>query len=166
MMFPVYMGEVTHVLKDGSVRHFKPTGPIYIFKKDGTTVAAREAKKNARQNPFEPFPPGGLTARLFVGLSVGDIPRFTVDDVIGEVRTFAKVHGGNASFVVQRGIYHDRPEDSVQVVIIDEKGRPLDVFLSEMTEMAEGLANRFEQEAVILEIQRSGVVQTVGTVTA
>src|SRR5690606_36232205 len=76
---------------------------------------------------------GPLSARLFVGLNVGDKPRWTLDDVVAAV---ADMWRGGASFLGQRGIWRagDSPveEDSVQVVLFDEQGHELEEWVAEM----------------------------------
>jgi hypothetical protein len=130
-----------------------------------------------RANPIERLGSGGYAARIFVGLMVGQENRWTVDDVIRityEVRK-RQAKGGpveGASILAQHGIYEDVAtrerviEPSAQVVIIDLSGREKEAFVAEMQELAEALRAELEQQTVILEIQKKGVLEDVYSVTA
>lgn len=113
-----------------------------------------------------------LSARLFVGFSVGGDPKYDLDDlipIVREVRTKQAPDDPSATFLLQRGIYKYRrtgeivEEDGAQVVIIDTLGTDPETFEKQMIELAEEIARRLEQELVVVEIQRRGVVQvTIG----
>lgn len=134
---------------------FQPTGPVLHVGHHGG-----EAPKLQR-NPFE-FDEEPLdSARLFVGLSVGTEPRWTSEEVIDtvtEIRT-RQTGRADASFILQQGIFESLPDKSVQVVILNvpELNTSYPVFRQQMGELAEGLAQRFEQKLVLGEIQRDGV---------
>ncbi len=117
-------------------------------------------------NPATKYTRGSLAARFFVGLSVAQEPRWTVDDV---ARIVLRVRSGQtenvgASFLTQRGLYTSSDgslvdEQSVQVILIDEEKKSLDDWTEAMVALGEALASELQQEVVILEIQRSGVVR-------
>ena len=156
-----YCGEATYVLASGSRKTFRPKGRLRTY------------EKGARTNPVTRLSSGGLSARLFVGLKVGQRTAYKVDDVIAVVRRVRKRQGksADASILAQKGIYEDRSGDlivepSVQIVIIDLAGEKKPAFVSDMKKLAEELRRKLKQETVILEIQKSGVVKDVYSVTA
>lgn len=145
--------------------HFKPTGKL------------RRVGKEMTQNPATPF--GTVwSARLFVGFSVGQMPKWKVDDLIEIVRRVREAQGesADASFLIQKGIYTHRTgevvtEDGAQVIIIGEGDASWLPFLARVPkkfrrhiiELAETIARDMEQELVIVEFQRGGVVkETLG----
>lgn len=153
--YNVYAGEAVH----GS-RRFKPKGHLVCY------------HPGALQNPVSRLGGGGYSARIFVGLNVGQTQKYKVDDVVKIVwRTRKKQKkSADASILAQRGIYEDFKgkrvvEQSVQVILIDTAGTPKTEFVREMTELAEALRKSMKQETVILEIQRRGVSQDVYSVT-
>jgi hypothetical protein len=174
MIINAYLGEVTHRLKEGRVRRFRPTGELCILTADGRKTSAAE---RAKSNPVERIGGGSYAARIFVGLKVGKETRWTIDDVIRityETRK-AQAKGGlveGASILAQHGIYQDKDsleeviEPSAQVVIIDLSGMDKAVFVEQMSELAEKLRADLQQKEVILEIQKSGIVEDVYTVKA
>lgn len=110
-------------------------------------------------------------ARLFVGFNVGSKTVHTIDDLVGVVREKRQEQKRNqaASFVAQRGLYTSTKDGTVvdesgaQIVIIDTEGLSLEDFEREMTELAEVIALKLEQEEVIVELQKNGVTQaTIG----
>lgn len=113
-----------------------------------------------------------LAARLFVGFSVANEPRWSLDDVIlvvREVRERQAPDDPSASFIIQKGIYKYKAtgqvveEDGAQVVIIDTRGLSYEDFRREIVELGEEIVKRLEQELVVVEIQRDGlVVKTLG----
>lgn len=168
MILHAYVGEAVHHLKSGSVRRFKPRGEMLVCMPDGRVIGAEDRKKN----PVEKLGEGTLSARLFVGLSVGQTPRYTIKQVVDatiEVRKKQK-QLPDATFLAQKGVYTESKsgqlveEDSVQIIIIDVMGTPEVMFTACMQELGEELRKRFEQESVIIEIQRKGVVQAVYSV--
>ena len=159
------IGPTTH--KWGKrTRRFTPKGHVYLVDNKG------RLHRTERQNPDERYGSGGLSARIFIGLNVGDKPTYKVQDVVDaviKIRRSQKVTP-DASFLAQTGIYtddkdHTITEESVQVIIIDTVGTPKAVFEKELQDMCEKLAAQFKQERVILEIQERGVVQDVYSVT-
>ena len=156
-----YCGEATYVLANKTRKTFRPKGRLRTY------------EKGARPNPTTRISGGGLSARLFVGLKVGQRTAYKVDDVIAVVRRVRKRQGkgADASILAQKGIYEDRSgelviEPSAQVVIIDLAGEKKAVFVTDMKELAEELRRKLKQETIILEIQKSGVVKDVYSVTA
>lgn len=93
-------------------------------------------------------------ARFFVGLHVVGAPRWRQSDVEDFVRNLG---AQGASFVTQSGLFQGSPEPSVQVVIYNAP--PQDVsptrFRRDMVALAETLARAFEQDEVIVELQKS-----------
>jgi hypothetical protein len=163
MILNVYCGECVHVLKSGP-RRFKPVGPMMFIEGSGTSRRASEASAS----DVKRLGKGSLSARLFVGLSVGNTPRYSVDDVVAATVAFRKKakRSPDASFVAQKGTYtHDKSgklvvEDSVQVIILDFSGKRA-AFVADMKKLGTELRKKFKQESVILEIQDRGIVQEV-----
>jgi hypothetical protein len=157
----VYAGEATY--RVGSrVRRFRPKGKLHDHSK----------RQGAVENPVKRLSGGGYSARLFVGLNVGQTQRYDEDDVVDIVWKTRKKQGAlaDASILTQKGIYEDRSgalvtEPSVQVIIIDLSGAAKKAFVGEMQELAETLRRKMRQETVILEIQRKGTTVDVYSVT-
>lgn len=112
-----------------------------------------------------------LSARIFVGLNVGDAPGHNVDDVVRVVRAAreAQGHSPDSSFISQKGIYTSRKdgtiveEDSVQVIIVDSEGVGKKQWLKEIVAIGEALCRELQQEEVVVQIQKGGVdVETFG----
>ncbi len=171
MILACYCGVATHHLKGGRVRQFRPKGEILICMPDGQMVGAEDRKKN----PVTKYSEGGLSARLFVGLSAPvpgkdeQAPKYNlrqVVDAVIEIRKDQKQRP-DATFLAQKGVYTEGDgakiveEDSVQIIIIDVFGTPEGKFIEQMTDMGEKLREKFEQKEVILEVQNKGVVQSV-----
>jgi hypothetical protein len=164
MILACYAGEAIHPLKDGRVRRFRPKGEMLVCTPDGQVFGAKDRKKN----PVTRYSEGGLSARLFVGLNVGESPKYTLRQVVdATIEIRKKQHQlPDATFLAQKGVYTEHggtlvEEDSVQIIIIDIASTPEAEFTRFMTELGEELRTRFEQESVIVEIQRKGVVQSV-----
>jgi hypothetical protein len=163
----VYCGECVHVLKSGP-RRFRPNGPMMLVGSSGTSRRASEVKGN----PIKQLGKGSLSARLFVGLSVGDTPKFTVDDIVKATVAIRRKENKSpdATFIAQKGTYtHDKSgklvvEDSVQIIILDFSGKRA-AFTKDMKKLGAALRKKFEQETVILEIQDRGIVQEVWGIT-
>jgi hypothetical protein len=131
---------------------FIPEGRVYVVGEEGRAP-----------NPIQETKGGQRAARLFVGLSVGQRPRWDVDDVIKIVRQVRTRQTGDpgASFIVQKGIFKGRgdkvvEEDSVQVVILDF-GKSADKFKKDMGALAMVLVKKLKQEVVYVEMQRNGI---------
>jgi hypothetical protein len=141
-------------------RRFRPTGPLRVH------------HAGAVENPVSRVGGGGYSARLFVGLNVGQKQTYTEDDVVAIVWRVRKKQKRDASATIlaQKGIYEDFRgerviEPSVQVILIDMAGTPKKKFVEEMKELAEELRSKMKQETVILEIQRRGVSTDVFSAT-
>lgn len=106
-------------------------------------------------------------ARIFVGFSVGDVPTYTVDDLISLVTESRKGKGRkpDASYIVQKGVYTSKfsgevvTETGAQLIVIDMAGLSLDEWTSEMEDLAELICRSFQQEEVVLEIQQNGIIK-------
>lgn len=115
---------------------------------------------------------GGYSARIFVGLNVGDKETYTVNDVVKLVVETRKEQGASAdaSILSQKGIYESKGGDvvvepSVQIILIDLVGKTKKEFTDEVTEVAEVLQEKLQQEVVLVEIQKSGVVKDVYSIS-
>jgi len=156
-------GEATHTIKHKR-RRFKPYGGVMVIHDAFDGKTAEEVTRLGS---------GTYSARLFVGLSVGQTPKWIVDDVTAKVYDIRKEQGKSpdASILVQRGLYEDFSgkrvtEESVQVIIIDLSGAEKKAFVEDMKELAEKLRVSLEQEVVILEIQKKGLVTDVFSASA
>jgi protein-disulfide isomerase-like protein with CxxC motif len=142
---------------------FKPQGEVRAW--DSQTGEEIKPKGKGRDNPVERRDGTGLAARFFVGLKVKDEVKWTAEDVIAiivRVREEQKA-APDASLLTQRGIYRDSTgkivdEPSLQIIIIDMAGIAQNEFVDEMTELGEALQEELEQETVIMEIQKRGIV--------
>lgn len=114
-----------------------------------------------------------LAARVFVGFNVGQKTVWDLDDLVALVRRVreAQGHHPDASFLAQKGIYTSAVDGKVveepgaQVVMLDLDGTKEKDFQAEMVSLAEVIATEFEQELVILELQRGGLtLRTFGVV--
>lgn len=145
---PFYTGPTQWTSPSGQ-NYWKPTGrPIVI--------------EVVKENPYAWKQSEVWSVRLFVGLSVGAVPTWSLDDVVKYV---AKHWQKPASFLLQRGIWGKPPdlivEDSVQVLIVNT-GVDLQEFKNNMEVLAEQIAKDFEQEEVVLELQKNGVSVALG----
>lgn len=116
--------------------------------------------------------PDSLAGHLFVGLSVGQNPRYNVRDVMAIVKRLRTAQTGvpNSTFILQRGIYKDQPtvsepedhgiveEDSVQVLVFREnpdiETKPS--FRAHMIEIGEKICRELHQRTVILDLKHNG----------
>lgn len=146
---------------DGKFVCFRPRGALQVH---GDRARLSNPVAWSEEEPM-------LAARIFVGLKVGDVDKWTVDDVVKTVKRVrtAQVGAPDASFVSQKGLYtHEKSgevveEDSVQVVILNTAGTPHKEFVEQIVSLAEMLALELDQESVIVEIQKGGVhVRTLG----
>jgi len=158
-VIPAYTGEVVHKMKDGGVRRFRPKGPMYV------------AHDYYKPNPIEHFGSGGTrAARLFIGLNVGETPKWKPEDVMNRIYKIRKKQkaSGDMSVLTQLGIYEDSEgrridEESVQVILLDLSDDPN--FVKNILDLADELRGELEQERIIVEIQKGGVVQDVYSAT-
>lgn len=112
-------------------------------------------------------------ARFFIGFNVGQETRWGIDHVVELVKRVRALQGRSpdASFIAQVGTYTHSggevvTEPGAQVILINTDGLEPDAFEAEMVQMAEQIAKTFEQESVILEIQKNGVSQVTMGVSA
>jgi len=112
------------------------------------------------------------SARLFVGFNVGQKTVYEMQDLVRLVRQVREEQVGDpsSSFVYQHGIYKHHSGDIVEEpgaqVIIINMGESPEKFIAQMTELAERICFSMNQEEVVVEIQRNGVVQRVFGVSA
>lgn len=123
--------------------------------------------------------PDSLAGHLFVGLNVGQSPRYTVRDVMRIVKRLRTEQTGvpNSTFILQKGIYKDQPsvddpkdygvveEDSVQVVVFreDPKIETKPSFRAHMIEIGEKICRELRQRTVILDLkQNSTTIELMG----
>lgn len=141
---------------------FRPSGDMHAW----GDVSQLQA------NPRERVDVVPLTARLFVGLSVGQRPTYEIEDVMKVVKRVRKGQGAqpDSSFLFQKGFFTDEvtaetvEENSVQVVIFDFSSDE-DKFEDDMGEIGEALAQELHQQVVFVELQRHGVPYRVLRVT-
>jgi|SRR5579883_254233 len=167
-------GEARHTLRPGHWKHFRPLGETKRITEEGVLAPMHGpgARRGARD--VERIGPGGLSARVFVGLNVGETPTYTIDDVVKATVQIRKQQGAmpDASFLAQRGVYTQSKdgkvitESSVQIIIIDFEGRSKESFAKDVNALASGLREHFHQESVIVEVQERGIVQDVFSITA
>ena len=107
------------------------------------------------------------SARMFVGFNVGRETVYSMEDLVDLVRRVREQQTGDpsSSFVYQRGVYKHGSgevveEPGAQVIIINMGASP-EGFQREMVELAERICEAMQQEEVVLEIQRNGIVQRV-----
>jgi len=155
--------------------------PVYIVPADTRAVSWPTRDGKAR-NAFHPggkkywkhFRPNRTewrtkdvwAARLFVGFNVGETPVYTIQDLMDVVREVRQKQVGDpsSSFVTQKGLYLHRDtgqlvkEPGAQVIIINLSSTP-EQFEKEMIALAEEIAERLNQEEVILEMQHNGISQ-------
>lgn len=161
----VYAGEAHFQQGRGRGLSFKPKGEVQSWDMETGKEIKISKKAAERENPIERRDGTGLAARFFVGLKVGDEVKWTAEDVVEivvRVREEQKAPP-DASLLTQRGIYRDSTgkivdEPSLQIIIIDMAGIPQNDFIDEMSELGEALQDELEQETVIFEIQKLGVV--------
>lgn len=143
---------------------FNPYGKLDIISYGGPGTLGAAAWESANSR----------AARLFVGFSVGQQPRYSMDDlipIVRDVRLLQAPADPSASFVAQQGIYrykHDGDiveEDGAQVIIIAPAGTAGSQFKAEMIALGEEIARKLHQELIVLELQHNGLIEvTIGVV--
>jgi hypothetical protein len=110
--------------------------------------------------------------RLLVGLSVRKKARYTRFDLVRNVRSYLKKKRvpQDSSFVSQEGVYTYRDgsivrEKSAQVIIINTY-TDLKSFKLLIEGLAEYLCIKLEQEMIVVEIQRNGIVDVTWLVVS
>jgi hypothetical protein len=162
-----YAHEVEHTFENRTVRRrFSPRGPLHVI--DGSRS---RSKRGAKEDSIEDWGPGGLAARIFVGLNVGETPTYTIEDVVKATKQIRREQGvlPDATFIAQKGLYtepearggHLIDENSVQIIIFDTDGSTLEAFGDKIVQLARGLRAKFDQDSVIVELQNAGVSQKV-----
>ncbi len=150
-------------------RRFRPQGQL----REATLgVRATGYKEIAPHELARREPLSRLSARFFVGLNVGTETKWTEQDVVDAVVRIRRSQGATpgASIMSQRGIYEDQSkriidEPSVQIIIIDFDGVDQESFTKEMIALGEELTRALQQETVLLEIQKRGIVEDQYTLT-
>lgn len=177
------IGPVTALNADDQMVKFKPTGALI------EVGDAREFfTRNMRKNPIaqdESAPSRGV--RMLVGFNVGIVKTWTMKDVVDIVFRlrrrqvadaikggYAKPHpqGGDvgATFIAQSGLWQQvhvkkpYPEPGAQVVIMNIIHERHEEFRKDMVEIAEELARKLKQQAVMLELQEHGVTKRTLTI--
>lgn len=120
----------------------------------------------------------GLSGYFFIGLNVGDKRKWGLWDVVDSVRSLLRGMGReeDSSYIVQRGVYthakeEGQPDDaprkvveepSVQVVVFDSyPATKPEVFVKQMQDIGAALAEKLQQETIIVDVRRANV--SVGT---
>lgn len=114
-------------------------------------------------------------ARIFVGFSVGQRPKYNIDDLIRIVKRVRRAQTGNpdASFVYQKGVYTHKEgplkgqsvtEDGAQAVLLNlDPDVSTRQFYEDVIELAQIIREELEQEEVIVDVQKNGItVRTIG----
>lgn len=162
MHFAANIGHAHWVSPNGrSVGQFRPNGKAVLV--------GVGAEPNPGWSSTKPI----YAARLFVGFSVGQKPRWKLDDLIRIVTKLRKQQDKqlDSSFLAQKGIYTSRisgdvvVEDGAQVLLLNLDGSKLADFEADMTSLAEGVAKAMKQEEVIVEIQKGGITKKTMGVT-
>lgn len=141
-----------------------------VFRPKGKVVC--HDSKALRAEAARAFSKGGLSARIFMGLSVGEESTYSVEDVIDAVKRIRKKQklSPNASIISQKGIYEDKKhriivEDSVQIVIIDMDELTYKEFVKQVVALAQEMVDEFDQEEIVIEFQKKGIVKELYGVT-
>lgn len=150
---PMYLDRFA-VRENGRSVTFRPNGNVELHRPKGRATA----------NPVEELELVKFSARIFVGLSVGDEPRWTARDIVRFTRKVreGQGHDPDASFISQLGLFTGRngkvvEEESVQIAILNfDDGVTKAAWRDEMGELAVLLCEHFEQEVVYAELQKLG----------
>jgi hypothetical protein len=135
---------------------FKPVGPL---REHGSSrVSGRQSRTGSQL----------LAARFLIGFNVNREPRWTESDLIQFFIAIREAQGrsAGATFFSQRGIWQplggarDPDEEGAQILILNEDGLDEEAFTDEMATLGEELARKMEQDVVLLDIQKRGVVVT------
>lgn len=164
LILPVNTGVSHWRTPNGRWGTFTPSGKLTVWEPPGKATPNRETF-----SVTEPI----WSARLFVGLNVGSRPRWNDSDVVDIVADVRDKQTGDPSMsiVSQLGVYkHDKSgevvsEKSVQVIILNlpHLGVGQKAFREQMVQLGEVLADKLQQELVIVELQKGGIVkETIG----
>ena len=151
---------------------FKTNPGPFHFKKGSFRPLGQIHHQGPFRNPAEWEKNEVWSARLIVGFNVAGVATWDLEDLITLVRSVREAQVGDPSstFLAQKGIYKHFDgtvveEEGGQVIIFKLGGTPED-FEKQMVELAETIARQFQQETVILELQKDGVHQRLGYVKA
>lgn len=132
-------------------------------------------------NPVEEEFTNWWAARLFIGGNVGDEPTWSpldIEDaflkewsaVVEAMKSegiLPKSAGAGASVVAQRGVFHGgHPENSVQIVVINDLNLEPVVFQQAMVKVAEKLCVVLKQNRIYVDMQLNGLSQRLLSVRA
>ncbi len=175
-MSKVRMNPVKYQTEDGRILEFTPKGKMHE-----RGDASEFYTDNVRQNPLKRHsvePTQG--ARILIGFNVGIEQKWTMKDIVKFVfrreQVESAINDGDAqehplggdvgiTFLAQEGIWqavretNAYPEQGAQVLmmnIISEKPKR---FIKDMSELADAMVTEFQQQAVLLEITKNGVVK-------
>lgn len=150
----------TSVFKTGS---FHPVGKIaLVYPGKGELVY------NPHRNPQgwgSEAPVIG--ARMFVGFNVGGKPTWGMNNLIPIVKSVRKKQTGSAdaSLLYQKGLYTHKTsgetvtEDGAQIIILNLSDKvSIEEFKRQMVELGEVICRELQQEEVVAEIQKGGMV--------
>jgi hypothetical protein len=122
-------------------------------------------------NPItrESYGTGAYAGLIIIGLSGQDGEKFKLEDMVSIVGDIRMEQAGDpgASFIAQKGLFKHKitgkrvEEDSVRIIILNLTGESDEEFKENILSLADELAERFNQEAVIVEFQRKGVTEEV-----
>lgn len=140
-------------------RQFRPSGPLWAYGDDSILDARNNPIRGRRETQ---------AARVFVGFNVAGVPRWRLSDLIRVVLDFRPA---GATFLATRGLWKDpakgvEQERGAQIIIVDTQGIPGDRFQDEIVGLSEHIADKLEQDSVLVEMQLSGRPSHVLDVTA
>jgi len=140
----------------------------YFYTPNGKLVGWFQPTSKLRPNRMLWDAAGGLqAAKLIAGFNVGKCHQWRVEDLVAIVKEVRRTQGHppNSTFIPQKGLYAHTAEDGViaeedgaSIVLFNEFGDSEKQFETEMQELAEAIAKQLEQESVIVEFSRGGVV--------
>jgi len=147
---------------------FNPTGKLVYHRP--TLVANPTKWDKAKDSPL-------WSARIFVGLEkqhpttgrvLNKYPMPRLVNIVKRVR-MTQVGDPGSSFITQRGLFKTPggkivPEKSAQVIILSIYGEKQKQFKENIGKLAETIRQEFDQDMVIVEIQRDGIRKETGYV--
>ncbi len=181
----IQMGPTRYFNEEGVALKFTPAGKVYEIG-DASSWYTRSYKENPIKSAHNRSVQG---ARIIVGFNVGIEEKWKMDDIIDivfDVRRQqvesaiedkdAKPHplGGDVgvTFLAQKGIWQAvrekkvYPENGAQVMIMNIIAEKKSRFRDDMVEIAEELARKLKQNAVIVEMSKNGAIQETLEVVA
>ena len=138
-------------LGSGQVVIFTPRGRIHWFHRPTSSASPFTDDAGTKQ----------LVARFFVGLSIGDEKAWSIEDVRSIIIRVRGKQGRlpNSTIRAQSGTWASEigakviKEDSVEVVIMNERGDTRAKFIRDMRALGERLRIELRQEVVILKVE-------------